>query len=59
MPGELEKDIGYIEPILYNEHVSVLFIKKSVDERKKRVNILFDMSRYHSERNILDNTIMA
>ena len=40
LPKELEKNIGYIEPILYNNHVSVLLVKKSINNLKKRVNIV-------------------
>ena len=57
LPKELEKNIGYIEPILYNNHVSILLVKKSINNLEKRVNIVLDMSRFHTKENILDNTI--
>ena len=55
--GELEENFGYIEPIIFDNHISVAFIKKSLVSNKRRVNIIFDMSRYHVEENILDNNV--
>ena len=55
LPDELEENIGYIEPIMFDNHVSVALIKKS--KIKNRVNIVLDMSRYHIEGNLSDNTV--
>ena len=52
LPEELEENIGYIEPILFDNHISVVFIKKSSYNNRGRVNIIFDMSRYHLDNNI-------
>ena len=57
LPEVLEENFGYIEPILFDNHISVAFIKKSKVKIKGRVNIIFDMSRYHVEENISDNNI--
>jgi len=57
LPEELEENIGYIEPILFDNHISVVFIKKSSYNNRGRVNMIFDMSRYHLDNNILDNTV--
>lgn len=51
-----DEDIGYIEPVLYDNHISVLMIKKS-SYFKTRINILIDFSRYHIIENIKDNII--
>ena len=55
LPQKLEEKIGYIEPIIFDNHVSIALIKKS--NFKNRVNIILDMSRYHIEENLLDNTV--
>jgi len=57
LPEILEKDIGYLEPILYDDHISVYLIKKSNDETLKRFNILFDMSRHFADQKVLDSSI--
>ena len=57
LPEVLEENFGYIEPILFDNHISVAFIKKSKVKIKGRVNIIFDMSRYHVGENILDNNV--
>ena len=57
LPEVLEENFGYIEPILFDNHISVAFIKKSKVKIKGRVNIIFDMSRYHVEENISDNNV--
>lgn len=57
LPSKLEDNIGYIEPVMYNNHISVLLIKKSNKNIRKRVNIFIDMSGYHTKENILDLTI--
>ena len=55
IPSSLEDSIGYIEPILYGNHVSILLIIK--DENYIRKNYLFDMSKHYSEKNIFDHTL--
>ncbi len=55
LPQTLEEKIGYIEPIMFDNHISVALIKKS--NIKNRVNIILDMSRYHIEENLSDNTV--
>ena len=55
IPSNLEDNVGYIEPILYDNHVSVLLIIK--DNKLGRKNYLFDMSRHHSKKNIYDYTL--
>ena len=52
LPDELEENIGYIEPIILDNHISVVFIKKSLYNNRGRVNIVLDMSRYHLDKNI-------
>lgn len=56
IPSVLQDNVGYIEPILFENHVSVLLIVK--DEILKRKNYLLDMSRYHSKKNIYDYTLI-
>jgi hypothetical protein len=53
----LEDNIGYIEPLFFDRHVAVLFTVKSKDPKKKRFNVLLDMSRYFSSNKILDSSI--
>ena len=55
IPDVLEDNIGYIEPILYDYHVSVLLVVK--DKYCYRKNYLLDMSKHHSEKNIYDHTL--
>lgn len=55
IPEDLKENIGYIEPILYDNHVSVLLVVK--DKYCYRKNYLLDMSKYHSEKNIYDHTL--
>ena len=57
LPNNLEENIGYIEPLIFDNHISVALIKKSIFNNKGRVNIVLDMSRYHVEENIIDNTV--
>ena len=57
LPDVLEPDIGYIEPILFDNHISVAVIKQSQAQKTGRFNIILDMSRYHIEDNLLDNTV--
>ena len=57
LPDKLEPKIGYIEPIMFDDHISVAVIKKSDKKISGRVNIIFDMSRYHIDDNLLDNTV--
>ena len=57
LPENLEDDIGYIEPIIFDNHISVALIKKSKIKIKGRVNIIFDMSRYHVDENLSDNIV--
>ena len=54
LPNKLYDFITYIEPIIYDSHVSLLIFKVESGERK---NILMDMSRYHSKRGNLDKII--
>lgn len=53
----MEKNIGYIETIVYDEHVAILFIKKSNIKGKERFNVLIDMSRYFANQKVLDSSI--
>jgi len=55
IPSDLQDNIGYIEPILYYNHVSLLLILK--DKILNRKNYLLDMSRYHSKKNIYEHTL--
>ena len=55
IPDDLKDNIGYIEPILYDNHVSVLLVVK--DKYCYRKNYLLDMSKHHSEKNIYDHTL--
>ena len=57
LPEVLENNIGYIEPIIFDSHISVVIIKKAKINKRGRLNIILDMSRYHVEENLLDNTI--
>ena len=57
LPEVLENNIGYIEPIIFDSHISVAIIKKAKINKRGRLNIILDMSRYHVEENLLDNTI--
>ena len=53
----MEENIGYIEPIIFDNHISVTLIKKVPFNNRGRANIVLDMPRYHVEENLLDNTI--
>ena len=55
LPEVLEENFGYIEPILFDNHISVAFIKKYKVKKQGRVNIICDMSRYHIEEKFSDN----
>ena len=55
LPEILEENFGYIEPILFDNHISVAFIKKYKVKKQGRVNIICDMSRYHIEEKFSDN----
>ena len=55
IPSNLKENIGYIEPILYDSHISVLLIVK--DKKLDRMNYLFDMSMHHYTKNIYDHTL--
>ena len=57
LPEILEENIGYIEPIIFDNHISVTLVKKVPFNKRGRANIVLDMSRYHVEENLLDNTI--
>ena len=57
LPEILEEGVGYIEAIIFDSHISMALIKKSNCKYKGRVNIILDMSRYHVDENILDNTV--
>ena len=57
IPEELKDNIAYFEAIVYENHVSVLLIVKDDKYYKSRKNILFDMSKYHSNAIIHDFTI--
>lgn len=57
IPETLEENIAYFEPIVYDNHVSVLLIVKDDKYYKSRQNYLFDMSKYHSQNIIHDFTI--
>ena len=57
IPDTLEQNIGYIEPIIFDTHISVALIKKSKAQKSGRFNIIIDMSRYYIDENILDNTV--
>ena len=57
LPEILEENIGYIEPIIFDNHISVTLIKKGPYKDRERTNAVIDMSRYHVEENISDNTL--
>ena len=57
LPEKLVPKIGYIEPIIFDNHISVVIIKHSDENARGRVNIFLDMSRYHIEDDILDNNV--
>ena len=52
IPDQLNNNITYIEPIIYDSHISILFFKLI---ENKRINILIDISRYHSKENLDQN----
>ena len=53
LPDELEDNIGYIEPVFFDSHISVIFIKKSSYNNRGRVNIVINMSRNHLDKYII------
>ena len=57
LPEALEENIGYIEPIIFDHHISIALIKKVISNNRGRVNIILDMSRYHIEEHLSDNTL--
>ena len=43
IPKDLEENVGYIEPLIYDNHISVVLITKSEKNWRKRINIFLDM----------------
>lgn len=48
--NNIKNNITYIEPIIFDCHVSLLFFK--IDDENKRINLLIDPSRYHSKNGL-------
>ena len=44
IPDKFEKDIAYIEPLIYDGHISIII---STEIKNLRYNITIDMSHYH------------
>ena len=60
IPENLEKNIVYIEPIFYNNHVSVLLVTAKEEKNYLlRENYLIDISRYHSKKNIFNPILFS
>ena len=54
LPNKLLDFITYVEPIFYDNHVSLLIFNTNLGERN---NILINISRYHSKGENLDKMI--
>ena len=54
IPDKLEEDTTYLEPIICDGHISLIII---FEVKKHRYNIIFDMSRYHTNSENLNKSI--
>ena len=50
----IEDNMTYIEPLIYNGHISLIIF---AGKKNKRINIILDMSRYHTSTSKLSNII--
>ena len=51
---KLKENMTYIEPFIYNDHISLILF---MERKNKRINIILDMSRYHSNTACLNKFI--
>ena len=54
IPEITNLDNVYIEPLIYDNHISVIIISRN---QKNRLNIILDMSRYHTSTKKLNSLI--
>ena len=54
IPDELEDNITYLEPLICDDHISLIIFSKLISHR---INIILDMSRFHSSTNKLHKSI--
>ncbi len=54
IPDKLKEDTTYLEPIIYDGHISLVII---FEVKKYRYNIIMDMSRYHTNSKNLIKSI--
>ena len=54
IPSKLEDNITYIEPLIYNGHISLIIF---IEIKNTRYNIILDMSKYHTNTSQLNKLI--
>lgn len=54
IPSKLVDNITYIEPLIYNDHISLIIF---TEIKNIRYNIILDMSRYHTNTSQLNKLI--
>ena len=54
IPDELEENITYLEPLICDDHISLIIFSKPTSHR---INIILDMSRFHSSTNKLHKSM--
>ena len=54
IPSKLDDNITYIEPFIYNDHISLILF---TEKKGTRLNIILDMSRYHTNTTLLNDLI--
>ena len=54
IPAKLEDNIAYIEPLIYNGHISLIIF---MEIKGMRFNIILDMSKYHTNTSGLNKLI--
>ena len=54
IPSKLDDNITYIEPLIYNDHISLILF---TEKKNKRCSIILDISRYHTNTTLLNKLI--
>ena len=54
IPEKLETNITYVEPIIYDRHISLIIFSEI---NAKRYNLILDMSKYHSNQLYVNSLI--
>ena len=54
VPSNLDDNITYVEPFIYNDHISLILF---TEKKGTRLNIILDMSRHHTNTTLLNDLI--